>query len=81
MNERIRQLSLEAGVQDNPDLLGLDLFAELIARDICKIVRGQKLVAPEWGFTEWDEGYNTAVKSAVTAIKRQYKKAKNERED
>ena len=33
MNERIRQLALQAGVQDNPDREGLVLFAELIIRE------------------------------------------------
>jgi hypothetical protein len=38
MNERIRQLKLQAGINDNPDQEGLNLFAELIVRecvDIC----------------------------------------------
>jgi hypothetical protein len=76
MNDRIKELMLKAGFAA-PELAGrANLLAELIARDICKIVKGQKLVEPEWGFTEWDEGYNAAVKSAVEQIKRQYKKAK-----
>jgi hypothetical protein len=33
MNERIRQLKQQAGVQDNPDQEGLDLFAELIVQE------------------------------------------------
>ena len=30
MNERIKQLKQQAGIDDNPDQEGLDLFAELI---------------------------------------------------
>ena len=30
MNERIKELKQQAGIQDNPDQEGLDLFAELI---------------------------------------------------
>ena len=30
MNKRIRELKQQAGIQDNPDQEGLDLFAELI---------------------------------------------------
>jgi|APCry1669189768_1035252.scaffolds.fasta_scaffold117923_2 hypothetical protein len=33
MNERIRQLALQAGIQDNPDQEGLDLFVELIVKE------------------------------------------------
>jgi hypothetical protein len=33
MNERIKQLALQAGIQDNPDQEGLEKFAELIVRD------------------------------------------------
>jgi hypothetical protein len=33
MNERIKQLALQAGIQDNPDQEGLDLFAELIVKE------------------------------------------------
>lgn len=33
MTERIKELKLRAGIQDNPDQEGLDLFAELIIRE------------------------------------------------
>jgi hypothetical protein len=38
MNELVQRLKLQAGINDNPDQEGLDLFAELIVRecaDIC----------------------------------------------
>ena len=35
MNERIKQLAEQAGIDDNPDQEGLDLFAELIVRECC----------------------------------------------
>jgi len=38
MNEKIKQLKLEAGIQDNPDQEGLDLFSELIVRECSNIV-------------------------------------------
>jgi hypothetical protein len=38
MNERIKQLKLKAGIQDNPDQEGLDLFAELIVRECINVV-------------------------------------------
>ena len=33
MNEKIKQFKLQAGIQDNPDQEGLDLFAELIVQE------------------------------------------------
>ena len=33
MNKRINDLKLQAGIQDNPDQEGLDLFAELIIQE------------------------------------------------
>ena len=36
MNERIKELKQQAGIDDNPDQEGLDLFAELIVRECCK---------------------------------------------
>jgi hypothetical protein len=33
MNERIKELAKQAGIQDNPDQEGLDLFAQLIIQD------------------------------------------------
>jgi hypothetical protein len=35
MNERIKQLKQQAGIDYNPDQEGLDLFAELIVRECC----------------------------------------------
>jgi hypothetical protein len=33
MNERIKQLKLEAGIEHNPDQEGLDLFAQLLIQE------------------------------------------------
>jgi len=44
MNEKIKQLALQAGIQDNPDQEGLTLFAELIVeecRDVLTNVYGK----------------------------------------
>ena len=35
MNERIKELKQQAGIDFNPDQEGLDLFAELIIIDVC----------------------------------------------
>ena len=76
MNERVKELMLEAGFAA-PELAGrANLLAELIARDICKIVKGQKIADPLGGYQDWENGYNASVKHAVEQIKRQYKESK-----
>lgn len=37
MNDKIKELKLQAGIQDNPDQEGLDLFAELIAQECAEL--------------------------------------------
>jgi hypothetical protein len=37
MKEKIKQLAEQAGIQDNPDQEGLDLFAELIILECADI--------------------------------------------
>ena len=76
MNERIEKLMLEAGFAA-PELAGrANILAELLIKDVCKIVKGQKIAEPLGGYQDWENGYNTAVKFTVTQIKHQYKKAK-----
>ena len=38
MNYRIQELKLQAGIQDNPDQEGLNLFAELIMNECYTVV-------------------------------------------
>jgi predicted ester cyclase len=49
MNERIKQLKLHAGIQDNPDQEGLDLFAEMIVKDFYDICN------QAWAFNEQEK--------------------------
>ena len=37
MNELVHRLKLQAGINDNPDQEGLDLFAQLIIRECAKV--------------------------------------------
>jgi hypothetical protein len=37
MNKRIEELKLRAGIQDNPDQEGLDLYAELIVQECARL--------------------------------------------
>ena len=52
MNEKIKQFKLQAGIQDNPDQEGLDLYAELIvaslADELLGVAKGSKKFNPEW---------------------------------
>ena len=47
MNDRIKKLKLQAGIQDNPDQEGLDLFAELIVQECAALADCPCLVVPE----------------------------------
>jgi hypothetical protein len=74
MNDRLKELMLEAGYAA-PEIAGrADKLAELLVKDVCKIVKGQKIVEPVGGYQDWENGYNAAVKHAVEQIKRQYEK-------
>ena len=76
MNDRIKQLMLEAGFAA-PELAGrADKLAELLIKDVCKIVKGQKIAEPLNGYQDWENGYNASVKHAVEQIKRQYEKVR-----
>jgi hypothetical protein len=37
MNSRIKELAQQAGVQDNPDQEGLNLFAELLIQECAQV--------------------------------------------
>ena len=83
MNERIKQLAEQASgefCKQNPYATIMlpaplrEKFAELIVKDVCKIVKGQKIVEPLGGYQDWENGYNASVKHAVEQIKRQYEK-------
>ena len=76
MNDRIKQLMIEAGFAA-PELAGrADKLAELLIKDVCKIVKGQKIAEPLGGYQDWENGYNAAVKHAIAQIKHQYEKVK-----
>jgi hypothetical protein len=78
MNERIRQLALQAGVQDNPDREGLVLFAELLVQECAKSLwteechmsdlaleeykRNSKKIKQHFGFNYYDEIINSCRK-------------------
>jgi hypothetical protein len=45
LEDRIARFKQEAGIQDNPDQEGIDLFADLIHRDIITTLDSEYLVA------------------------------------
>jgi len=47
MKKQIKDFALQAGVADNPDPEGLDLFAELIVRECAEVVKNQ--YSEDWG--------------------------------
>ena len=50
MNQQVQRLKLQAGINDNPDQEGLDLFAELIVRECanhCDLLLDHK-ISSEW---------------------------------
>jgi len=72
MNNRLKELMLEAGYAA-PEIAGrADKLAELLIKDVCKIVKGQKIEEPMGGYQDWENGYNASVKHAVEQIKREY---------
>jgi len=74
MTDRLKELMLEAGYAA-PEIAGrANKLAELIVKDVCKIVKGQKIIEPAGGYQDWENGYNASVKHAVEQIKRQYQK-------
>jgi len=76
MNNRLKELMLEAGFAA-PELAGrADKLSELLIKDVCKIIKGQKIAEPVGGYQDWENGYNASVKHAVEQIKHKYEKVK-----
>ena len=75
MNERIKELKQQAGIDDNPDQEGLDLFAELIVKECIEQVRGEFLPVLEdkemMKDTHWD-GYVQCGVDSVVAIREHF---------
>ena len=66
MNKIIQQLKAEAGIDYNPDQEGLDLFAKLIVEECLSIIDTSAI---NEDYTEWESGYNKALKKAKFDIK------------
>ena len=63
MNDKISALKQQAGIDDNPDQAGLDLFAELIVRECIGITDDlvNRNVDGSWTSNELYTDYNGAL--------------------
>jgi hypothetical protein len=52
MNESLFKLKQQAGIQDNPDQEGLDLFAELIVEECCHVLGKESIVHSGYGYNQ-----------------------------
>lgn len=52
MNELLLRLKQQAGVQDNPDQEGLDIFARLIVDECCEVLSKESIVHSGYGYNQ-----------------------------
>ena len=68
MNNKIKQLAEQAGIQDNPDQEGLELFANLIVQE-CLAQIDKNFVG---AVGTYPGAYNTGVKKCQNIIKQHF---------
>lgn len=56
MNQHVYKLKQQAGIEDNPDQKGLDLFAELVIRECAEVAGGidKRVVLEYFGLKDHD---------------------------
>ena len=71
MNERIKELAIQAGFYANPDIEKFEKFAQLIVQECISIVEEQKecLCEEHQYWSDHDYGYEMAVNDASKGIK------------
>ena len=52
MNDNLTQLKQQAGIQDNPDQEGLDLFAQLIVKECCQVLGTESIIHSGYGYNQ-----------------------------
>ena len=62
MNNLIKKLKQQAGIDDNPDQEGLDLFAKLIVDEVCEVARNTILSGSGVNPTTFDGTVTTVEK-------------------
>jgi len=50
MNKSLFKLKQQAGIQDNPDQEGLDLFAQLIVNECCEVLSKEDIRHGGYGY-------------------------------
>jgi hypothetical protein len=49
----LTQLKQQAGIQDNPDQEGLDLFARLIVDECCEVLSKESIIHSGYGYNQY----------------------------
>ena len=52
MNRSLFKLKQQAGIQDNPDQEGLDLFAQLIVNECCEVLSKEDIRHDGYGYNQ-----------------------------
>jgi hypothetical protein len=52
MNQSLLALKQQAGIQDNPDQEGLDLFAKLIVKECCEVLSKESIIHSGYGYNQ-----------------------------
>lgn len=52
MNESLFKLKQQAGIADNPDQEGLDLFARLIVEECCEVLGAETIIHDGYGYNQ-----------------------------
>ena len=70
MNERLKELKQQAGIDFNPDQEGLDLFAELIVRECVSVINTE--AAEHEDDDEIERAWKMGTEFAVYQIKQHF---------
>jgi hypothetical protein len=52
MNQLLVELKQQAGIADNPDQEGLDLFAQLIVEECCHVLSKESIIHSGYGYNQ-----------------------------
>jgi hypothetical protein len=52
MNESLLKLKQQAGIEDNPDQEGLDIFARLIVEECCEVLSQESIQHNGYGYNQ-----------------------------
>ena len=52
MNQLLLSLKQQAGIDDNPDQEGLNIFAQLIVEECCKVLSKESIIHSGYGYNQ-----------------------------